>query len=97
MLVYGKMLLYLRTTKHLYMNQNNLHINLMCATGRMSLYTYVPLYIRHRDDPSGLSDCIYVFLRDTRLWTQAFFRVYLIEYLSFVSVGAGFACPKTFR
>ena len=39
MLVYGKMLLYLRTTKHLYMNQNNLHINLMCATGRMSLYT----------------------------------------------------------
>ena len=58
MLVYGKMLLYLRTTKHLYMNRNNLH---------------------------------------TRLWTQAFFRVYLIEYLSFVSVGAGFACPKTFR
>lgn len=36
---------------------------------------YVPLYIRHRDDPSGLSDCIYVFLRDTRLWTQAFLRV----------------------
>ena len=60
MLVYGKMLLYLRTTKHLYMNRNNLHIN---------------LYIRHRDDPSGLSDCIYVFLRDTRLWTQAFLRV----------------------
>ena len=39
MLVYGKMLLYLRTIKHLYMNRNNLHINLMCATGRMSLYT----------------------------------------------------------
>ena len=87
MLVYGKMLLYLRTTKHLYMNRNNLQCH----------GAYVPLYIRHRDDPSGLSDCIYVFLRDTRLWTQAFFRVYLIEYLSFVSVGAGFACPKTFR
>ena len=37
--VYGKMLLYLRTTKHLYMKRNNLHINLMCDTGRMSLYT----------------------------------------------------------
>ena len=39
LLVYGKMLLYLRTTKQLYMNRNNLHIILMCATGRMSLYT----------------------------------------------------------
>ena len=56
MLVYGKMLLYLRTSD-------------VCHGA------YVPLYIRHRDDPSGLSDCIYVFLRDTRLWTQAFLRV----------------------
>ena len=39
MFVYGKMLLYLRTIKQLYMNWNNLHIILMCATGRMSLYT----------------------------------------------------------
>ena len=47
----------------------------MLVYGKMLLYLYVPLYIRHRDDPSGLSDCIYVFLRDTRLWTQAFLRV----------------------
>ena len=39
MFVYGKILLYLRTIKQLYMNRNNLHIILMCATGRMSLYT----------------------------------------------------------
>ena len=37
---------------------------------------YVPLYICHRDDPSGLSGCIMVFLRDTRLWTQAFLHFY---------------------
>lgn len=37
---------------------------------------YVPLYICHWDDPSGLSGCIMVFLRDTRLWTQAFLHFY---------------------
>ena len=39
--------------------------------GRGDVYRHIYVY-RDRDDPSGVKDINSVFLRDSRLWTQAY-------------------------